>query len=253
MTSSNNDLDDDLMMFTMDPLNALDEEDESSTHLKSDLSTSDYHSFVAATDISLINESSPIELINNNNDNNKKKMFDITELLGSSSFDDRQEICNWFEKLQPISTSSPSLCVVDYLRAQTLKHDQDIQWQIEQNRLKYDSKQLSPSDYLTRQSLYNRPVAFEKDSRSWARSLLDNFKKTTSPTSLNKSSSFNCSFIKKSPSFDHHLQYIEHLNECNDYPAYLEYLNENRSQLFYTLTDSLDIIDGLLGTVVSSF
>jgi hypothetical protein len=49
------------------------------------------------------------------------------------------------------------------------------------------------------------------------------------------------------------MQYIEHLNECNDYPAYLEYLNENRSQLFYTLTDSLDIIDGLLGTVVSSF
>jgi len=48
---------------------------------------------------------------------------------------------------------------------------------IEQNHLKYDSKQLSPSDYLTRQSLYNRPVAFEKDTRSWARSLLDNFKK----------------------------------------------------------------------------
>jgi hypothetical protein len=59
--------------------------------------------------------------------------------------------------------------------------------------------------------------------------------------------------MKTSPSFDHHIQYIEHLNECNDYPAYLEYLNENRSQLFYTLTDSLDIIDGLLGTVVSSF
>ncbi|CAF4993020.1 unnamed protein product, partial [Rotaria magnacalcarata] len=61
------------------------------------------------------------------------------------------------------------------LRGQTLTYDQDIQWQIEQNHLKYDSKQLSPSDYLTRQSLYNRPVAFEKDSRSWARSLLNNF------------------------------------------------------------------------------
>ncbi|CAF5173973.1 unnamed protein product, partial [Rotaria sp. Silwood1] len=33
------------------------------------------------------------------------------------------------------------------------------------------SKQLSPSDYLARTSLYNRPVAFEKDSRLWARSL----------------------------------------------------------------------------------
>jgi hypothetical protein len=63
----------------------------------------------------------------------------------------------------------------------------------------------------------------------------------------------NYSFIENSPSFDHHMQYIEHLNECNDYPSYLEYLNENRSQLFYTLTDSLDIIDGLIGTVVSSF
>jgi len=241
MTSVNhNDSDDDPMMFTMDPLNILEEEDES--HPKTDLSTSDYHSFVATTDTSSMVESSPIELINHN-----KKMFDITELLGSPSFDDKQEICDWFGKLQPISTSSPSLSVVEYLRAQALNHDQDIQWQIEQNHLKYDSKQLSPSDYLTRQSLYNRPVAFEKDSRSWARSLLDNFKKTTNISSV------NYSYIKNSPSFDHHIQYIEHLNECNDYPAYLEYLNENRSQLFYTLTDSLDIIDGLLGTVVSSF
>ncbi|UJR09758.1 hypothetical protein I4U23_013985 [Adineta vaga] len=252
MTSNHHhDLDDDLMIFTMDPLNTLDEEDECPIQPKSELSTSDYHSFVAPTDTSLINDLSSTELITQTN---PKKMFDITELLGASSFDDRQEICNWFEKLQPISTSSPSLCVVDYLRAQTLKHDQDIQWQIEQNRLKYDSKQLSPSDYLTRQSLYNRPVAFEKDSRSWARSLLDNFKKTSG----NKSSSFSTSSInysqmKTSSSFDHHIQYIEHLNECNDYPAYLEYLNDNRSQLFYTLTDSLDIIDGLLGTVVSSF
>lgn len=244
--TSNHDLNDDLMMFTMDPLNTFDEEDDCPTQPKSDLSTSDYHSFVATTDTSLLNDVSPTELIVNNQ---QKKMFDITELLGSSSFDDRQEICNWFDKLQPISTSSPSLCVVDYLRAQTLKHDQDIQWQIEQNRLKYDSKQLSPSDYLTRQSLYNRPVAFEKDSRSWARSLLDNFKKTTP----DKSTSVSACHTKRSPSFDHHVQYIEHLNECNDYPAYLEYLNENRSQLFYTLTDSLDIIDGLLGTVVSSF
>ncbi|CAF0884170.1 unnamed protein product [Adineta ricciae] len=213
---------DDLMMFTMDPLNTLEQEDECSIPAKSDLST---------------------KLISHTN---SKKMFDITELLGSPSLDERQEICDWFEKLQPISTSSPSLCVVDYLRAQTLKHDQDIQWQIEQNRLKYDSKQLSPSDYLTRQSLYNRPVAFEKDSRTWARSLLDNFKKTSS-------TSINYSHMKTSSSFDQHIQYLEHLNECNDYPAYLEYLNENRSQLFYTLTDSLDIIDGLLGTIVSSF
>ena len=59
--------------------------------------------------------------------------------------------------------------------------------------------------------------------------------------------------MKKSSSFDHHVQYIEHLNECNDYPAYLEYLRENRSQLFYTLTDSIDVIDGLIGTVVASY
>ncbi|CAF0930913.1 unnamed protein product [Adineta ricciae] len=244
MTSTrHHDLDDDLMMFTMDPLNTLEQEDECPIPAKSDLSTSDYHSFVAPTDTSLLNDLSSTELISQTN---SKKMFDITELLGSPSLDERQEICDWFEKLQPISTSSPSLCVVDYLRAQTLKHDQDIQWQIEQNRLKYDSKQLSPSDYLTRQSLYNRPVAFEKDSRTWARSLLDNFKKTSS-------TSINYSHMKTSSSFDQHIQYLEHLNECNDYPAYLEYLNENRSQLFYTLTDSLDIIDGLLGTIVSSF
>jgi len=241
MTSAHDD-NDDLMMFTMDPLNNPDDDDESQLHQKVDLSTSDYHSFVAPPDNSLLVESSPIDLIHS-----EKKMFDITELLGSSSFDDKQEICSWFEPLQPISTSSPSLSVVDYLRTQTLNHEQEIQWQIEQNHLRDDSKQLSPSDYLTRQSLYNRPVAFEKDSRSWARSLLDNFKKTTSKSSL------NYSYAKNSPSFDQHIQYIEHFNECNDYPAYLEYLNENRSQLFYTLTDSLDIIDGLLGTVVSSF
>jgi len=116
--------------------------------------------------------------------------------------------------------------------------------------IELDSKQLSPSDYLTRTSLYNRPVAFEKDSHSWARSLLDNFKKSNQKS---KSLTYYFPIIKKSSSFDHHIQYIEHLNECNDYPAYLEYLRENRSQLFYTLTDSIDIIDGLIGTVVSSF
>ncbi|CAF4742328.1 unnamed protein product [Rotaria sp. Silwood2] len=232
----------------LDPLNINDDEDESRIHQKSDLSTSDYHSYVTTNDISQVVDTSSFELItNNNNNNNNKKMFDVTELLGSSSFDDKPEIFNWFDKLQPISTSSPSLNIVEYLRAQTLKHDQDTDWQIEQNHLKYDSKQISPSDYLTRQSLYNRPVAFEKDSRSWARSLLHNFKKTPNKSSI------NYSYIKNSPSFDHHIQYIEHLNECNDYPTYLEYINENRSQLFYTLTDSLDIIDGLLGTVVSSF
>ncbi len=109
-----------------------------------------------------------------------------------------------------------------------------------------DSKQLSPSDYLTRTSLYNRPVAFEKNSSSWARSLLNNFQSKSS-------SSYFHPVIQKSSSFNHHVQYIEHLNECNDYPAYLEYLKENRSQLFYTLTDSIDLIDGLIGTVVSSF
>ena len=118
------------------------------------------------------------------------------------------------------------------------------------------SKQLSPSDYQTRQSLYNRPVAFEKNSRSWARSLLNNFQKCNE-TIPSKSSVTDLTYyfpmMKKSSSFDHHVQYIEHLNECNDYPAYLEYLRENRSQLFYTLTDSVDVIDGLIGTVVASY
>ncbi|CAF1594529.1 unnamed protein product [Rotaria sp. Silwood1] len=242
--NNNDDDDDDLMMFTMDPLNIHDDnEDESRIHQKSDLSsTSDYHSYVTTTDISQIIDTSSFELINNN-----KKMFDVTELLGSSSFDDKQEIFNWFDKLQPISTSSPSLNIVEYLRTQTLKYDQDIEWQIEQNHLKYDSKQISPSDYLNRQSLYNRPIAFEKDSHSWTCHLLNNLKKTPNKSTI------NYSYIKNSPSFDHHIQYVEHLNECNDYPTYLEYLNENRSQLFYTLTDSLDIIDGILGTVISSF
>jgi len=129
-----------LLIFSiiiLDPLNTLDDEDESQSHPKSDLSTSDYHSFVATTDTSLMVDSSPIDLMTNNNNNKTNKMFDITELLGSPSFDDKQEICNWFEKLQPISTSSPSLCVMNYLCAQTLNHDQDIQWQIEQNHLKY--------------------------------------------------------------------------------------------------------------------
>ena len=246
----------------LDPLNAL---DESHTQVQSDLSTSDYHSFVAPADASVLIDASPTQ----------KKMFDITDLLGSSPFDDKQEASHWFEKLQPLSASSPTLDVVDYLRAQAFKFDQDLhdkhQWQMEQNHLKYGvhvhlgqgrarhtrftpclgSKQLSPTDYLTRQSLYNRPVAFEKDSRTWARSLLDKFKNSTHPNSIN--SSINFSYIEHSPSFDQHIQYIEHLNECNDYPGYLEYLHENRSELFYTLTDSLDIIDGLLGTVVSSF
>ena len=116
------------------------------------------------------------------------------------------------------------------------------------------SKQLSPSDYYTRTSLYNRPVAFEKTSRSWARSLLENFQKSNNDSSPTKSSSIHhLPLMNQSSSFDHHVQYIEHLNECNDYPAYLEYLRENRSQLFYTLTDSNDLIEGLIGTVITSF
>ena len=161
MSSHNNN--DDLMMFTMgkgehftldvfhsfisidlDPLNSFDEEDESqSPPPKSDLSTSDYHSFVAALDTSsLLVDSSPIDFLSDT-ERTKKKMFDITELLGSSSFDDQQEIGHWFEKLRPISASSPSLNVVDYLRAQVFKQDQDIQWQIEQNHLKYGNSELT--------------------------------------------------------------------------------------------------------------
>ena len=144
-STSHHGSDDDLMIFTMgtsflsscssltgvaflDPLNAL---DESQTQVQSDLSTSDYHSFVAPTDASVLVDTSPAQ----------KKMFDITDLLGSSPFDDKQEASHWFEKLQPISTSSPTLNVVDYLRAQAFKFDQDLhdkqQWQLEQNHLKY--------------------------------------------------------------------------------------------------------------------
>lgn len=127
----------------LDPLNTHDEEDESQLHPISDLSTSDYHSFVTTNDASMMidslsSSSTPIDLVTSNK---TKKMFDITELLGSSSsFDDKQDICKWFDKLQPISTSSPSLSVMEYLRTQTLNHEQDIQWQIEQNHLKYGKK-----------------------------------------------------------------------------------------------------------------
>lgn len=130
------------VILLLDPLNTIDDDDdddESQIARKVDLSTSDYHSFVAPTDASLLTDSSPMDFIHP-----KKKMFDVTELLGgsASSFDDKQEICHWFEKLQPISTSSPSLAVVDYLRTQTINHDQEIQWQIEQNRLKYGTNLL---------------------------------------------------------------------------------------------------------------
>jgi hypothetical protein len=85
---------------------------------------------------------------------------------------------------------------------------------------------------------------------------LDNFQKPD-PHGSSASSPMDFTYyfpmIKRSSSFDHHVQYIEHLNECNDYPAYLEYLRENRSQLFLTLTDSIDVIDGLIGTAVSSY
>lgn len=201
-----------------------------------------------------------------------EKMSDVTDLLDSPNLHDHPELV--------------SANIMDYLRTHNLQNEREhyekFQWESDEKCLKYGtdaviarrspsffviglgSKQLSPSDYLTRTSLYNRPVAFEKDSRSWARSLLDNFKKSTpdfpcvssSASSSSTSTSRFPSYFpiaKRSSSFDHHVQYVEHLNECNDYAAYLEYLRENRSQLFCTLTDSIDVIDGLLGTVVSSF
>lgn len=171
-------------------------------------------------------------------------MSDIIDLLNSTEFHNQQEDIEYF------STDIVNSLQIHNLKTKNNNYEQS-QWESEENYLKFGSKQLSPSDYLTRTSLYNRPVAFEKDSRSWARSLLDNFKKTK--TSSSHDLTYFYPIIKKSSSFDHHVQYIEHLNECNDYPAYLEYLKENRSQLFYTLTDSIDIIDGLIGTVVSSF
>jgi len=139
----------------------------------SDLSTSDYQS------IDLTDFTSPMKL-------NNKKMSDITDLLDSTEFNDKQANHEF------ISTN-----VVDYLHTHNLQNDQDnyekYQWETEENYLKHGSKQLSPSDYLTRTSLYNRPVAFEKDSHLWARSLLDNFKKSnqnfksksSSPSSVN--------------------------------------------------------------------
>jgi hypothetical protein len=219
----------------------------------SDLSTSDCQSIDLTSSIK----------------SNDKKMSDITDLLDSTEFHDKE-----------YNPELISVNITDYLRINSLQNDQDnyekSQWETEEDYLKYGrkaqivfirlasflfsiqlgSKQLSPNDYLTRTSLYNRPVAFEKDSRLWARSLLDNFKESNQNFKSNSSSTnfaYYFPMIKKSSSFHHHVQYIEHLNECNDYPAYLEYLRENRSQLFYTLTDSIDIIDGLIGTVVSSF
>ncbi|CAF3564705.1 unnamed protein product [Rotaria sordida] len=276
------DLDDDLIFFNIDSLDDDDDDDdEYYSRTKSDLLTND------CTSVDRIQSTST--MISNNN-----KMSDITDLLDSTEFNDKQE------NIDLISTN-----VVDYLHTHNLQNDRDNygkhRWETEENYLKYvmendcsdddscysinsyindinsddveegrvrgelglstgsarnegGSKQLSPSDYLTRTSLYNRPVAFEKDSRLWARSLLDNFKKSNQNFKSKSSSSANMTYylpvIKKSSSFDRHVQYIEHLNECNDYPAYLEYLRENRSQLFYTLTDSIDIIDGLIGTVV---
>lgn len=199
----------------------------------------------------------------------EKKMSDITDLLSSSLLDAEEDI-------DPALSTN----MIDYRRSHSWTHQTTLndhyQWQSEENYLRYGtqyrmhsrtknfnvehlylgSKQLSPSDYQTRQSLYNRPVAFEKDSRSWARDLLNNFKKSTSLLKT-KSSPIDFTYyfpmLKKSSSFDHHVQYIEHLNECNDYPAYLEYIRENRSQLFFTLTDSIEMIDGLIGTMVSSY
>ena len=105
-------------LSSLDPLNTLE-----SSHL----STSDYQSF----DTSHPLDCSSLAIV-------KNKMFDITDLLGSSSFDDRE---HWFDHLQPISSSSPSLNVGDYLRTQALKSHIDSheksQWQIEENRLKY--------------------------------------------------------------------------------------------------------------------
>lgn len=191
----------------------------------------------------------------------EKKMSDICDYLDSKEFVDEQSISSNF---------------VDYVRTHRLENESKSSWQTDDLYLKYGksiscesfsffkrkanlgSKQLSPSDYYTRTSLYNRPVAFEKTSRSWARSLLENFQKSNNDSCSSKSSSLDhlpyfFPLMKQSSSFDHHVQYIEHLNECNDYPAYLEYLRENRSQLFYTLSDSEDLIDGLIGTVISSF
>lgn len=83
-----------------------------------------------------------------------------------------------------------------------------------------DSEEISTSEYLQRRKLYDRPVAFEKTTENLT-------------------------------SFDRHRQFVEHLNETNDFTSYLEYLNENRHDLFYTLTDSVDLIDVLLGSTFS--
>lgn len=158
-----------------------------------------------------------------------RKMFDIIDAF------DQSELIN------------DELHLDNYLPVNRFKTEENqskiSQWEIEEYYLKHESNQLSPNDYLTRTSLYNRPVAFEKDSRSWARSLLNNFKKTSDVQTSNI-------LCPSSTSFDRHIQYIEHLNECNDYPAYLEYLKDNRTDLFLTLTDSIDLLQGLLGTCI---
>ena len=128
-------------------------------------------------------------------------MFDITELLGSTSFDDEFESISaafHFDEQLPTETS------------QNVEHfPEKLQWKIEENRSKYfDSKENVSDEFSIGQILDDRSMTFEKEFFS--------------------------------TSFEEHRQF-------------LEYFNENRFQFFYTLTESTELLDGLLNTIVSSF
>ncbi|CAF4566617.1 unnamed protein product, partial [Rotaria sp. Silwood1] len=114
------DLDDDLIFFTIDSLDDDDNNDndhEYCSRIKSDLLTNDY--------LSVDRIQSTSTMISDN-----KKMSDITDLLDSTEFNDKQE------NVDLISTN-----VLDYLRTHNLQNDQDTyekhQWETEENYLKY--------------------------------------------------------------------------------------------------------------------
>ncbi|CAF0963050.1 unnamed protein product [Didymodactylos carnosus] len=198
------------------------------------------------------------------------KICDIADILNLESFEEENRLTGseqhdknfWIFFEQQISYNNNDDCdsIVRCLRTkaqenQTLGFEKS---KVDLCDLVKGSKQLSPSDY--NRSLYNRPIAFEKDSRLWARNLLHTFKTGNSvPTSNNDNSknqienilSDSNSSIYNDNSFEANVEYIQKLNDENNYSAYLNYLQSNRSKLWYTLTDSLDVIDGLLGKIVS--
>ncbi|CAF0728840.1 unnamed protein product [Didymodactylos carnosus] len=198
------------------------------------------------------------------------RICDIADILNLESFgqddrlgsDEQQDENFWFLFDKQISYNNS---VGDGSTVQCLRTTIQDEHPLEFENLKADlydlvkgSKQLSPNDY--KRSLYNRPIAFEKDSRLWARNLLDTFKTGNSAAAdnnndinrqMDKTSSDYDSSICDDSLFETNVEYIQKLNSDNNYSTHLNYLQSNRSKLWYTLTDSLDVIDGFLGKIIS--